>query len=67
MRLETETLGALTLVAASAGSGKTHYLTQIVTHALDPATPNAIGMAGLVGLANGVQFHHGLGLGAQQR
>ncbi len=38
----------LTLVAASAGSGKTHRLTQEVTRALDPAHPDAIDVRGLV-------------------
>ena len=38
----------LTLVGASAGSGKTHRLTSEVTSAVDPSSPDAIPVEGLV-------------------
>src|SRR4051812_39543292 len=36
------------LIGASAGSGKTHRLTNVVTAAVDPATPECIDLRGLV-------------------
>lgn len=38
----------LTLIAASAGSGKTHHLTSLVTAAVNPALPSPIALESLV-------------------
>lgn len=39
---------APTLIGASAGSGKTHRLTKVVTEAIDPTSPSPIDLRGLV-------------------
>lgn len=41
-------LGSLTIVGASAGSGKTHRLTEVVVSAVDPQRANPVSLASLV-------------------
>ena len=48
MSARTATLGRLKLVGASAGSGKTHRLTEEVKRAVDPESDDHVALEGLV-------------------
>jgi ATP-dependent exoDNAse (exonuclease V) beta subunit len=50
MSAQNDAAGGLTLVGASAGSGKTHRLTDEVVRAVDPTRDDAIGPESLVGV-----------------
>lgn len=52
--------GGLRLLAASAGSGKTTRLTQVVTDAVSPSAPSQVPIEGLVGVTYTTKAHAAL-------